>query len=131
MDSILDLSSLSLNTPPVIVVYWELHWKWTSCFYFDDNLPLRAQVISAMNMEQQITLPADVRVCLCDETPFQLTLLEAETSLADIRARTGIHRTVTGHWVPPNGELSVHIFPTYCTDNTNSLFMRRYRNGYW
>jgi len=131
MDSILHLSTLSLNIPPVMVVYWKLNSRSTSWLDFDDNLPLRAQVITVINSEQRITLPADVRVCLGDETPFRLTELDSETSLADIRARTGIHRTVAGHWVPPNGKLRVHVWPTYCTDNANSLFMRQYRNGDW
>ncbi len=138
MDSILDLSALSISDnqidarmETVIVSYWKLHSLSTSWLDFDHNLPLHTQVIAAINREQRITLPADVRVCLGGNTPFHLTVLEAETSLADIRAWMDIHHTVSGEWVSAYGRLMVHVLPSYCTDDPNSQFMRQCHSGYW
>ena len=115
----------------VTVSYWEYNMKHTGGFQDDQETPLRAQVIAWTERHNDITLSPRVRVYLGDDTPFELTVLSADTTLDDILARpgSGIHPVGAHGWMPLDGQMTVHVFD-YAPDH-NCLYMQRFRNAYW
>ena len=68
---------------------------------------------------------------LGDDTPFELTVLSADTTLDDIldRPGTGIHPVGAHGWMTLDGQMTVHVFD-YASAH-NCLYMQRFRNAYW
>ena len=113
----------------VDLTYWQHNGQSTGGLGDDEETPLRAQAIALVEQWHQTTLSPDVRVYLGDNTPFQLTVLDPDATLDDIRDQPGIHPLGAHAWRPRNGHLTVHVFDY--VPHHDSLYLRRMRNNCW
>ena len=105
----------------------------TSTSLVDNTSALYTQALALARIHVQKRSPIgdSARVYIGDGTRFILTELGQTLTLADIRARGGVHPgNENGTFLPLTGRIEVHVF-TYNPENVDSLYSIRQANNYW